>query len=361
MPNRREFLLQATAASLGVADDRTAKSIEALPGGRGTAGISKRVIANTDLVVSPLAYGLAMSDVSWRSSDIISKTAANIRTAFENGINFFDAADTYGGDGSSEVALGEFLKHSPAVRDEVVIQTKCGMLVPQGWSPGDPINGATFGRDLSREHILRSVEGSLRRIATDRLDVLLLHVPHPLVEPEEVADAFDDLRASGKVRFFGVSNHNALQIELLKRHVRYPLVTNQIRLSLAYYAPIAEQTSFGSLVDYCRVRDIQVQAFSPLRGAHMTGRPSLLSPAPDADIATRKAAGMLEDIARSYGVSAAAIMLAWLMKHPAKIVPIIGASKPEHIVDNCRASRMTISDSEWMELLNVALPIQPSR
>lgn len=305
-------------------------------------------IPHTNLVVSRLAYGTGMLG-GWRSLDFVAKSTRAIYTAYENGITFFDTADIYA-EGRSEAALGHVLKHSSELREEIVIQSKCGLCVRAGWAPGDPVDADSLGTDLSRHHIVSAVEGSLKRLHTDRLDVLLLHAPSSLMEPEEVAQAFDELKYSGKVLHFGVCAHSAVQMELLKKYVRQPLVANQIWLSLVHHLPLAENSSFGGIVDYCRLHEIQVQAYSPLKGGNIFARPILLDPPADADLGVRQLAQMLADTAKRHDATPAAVMLAWLLSHPAGIVPIIGASEPAHIIENCAADRINLSREEWQTL-----------
>lgn len=321
-------------------------------------------VPHTGLVVSRIAYGTAMLGSAHHSSDFIAKTVRAMHTAYDNGITFFDLADVYGA-GRSEAALSELLKQLPGLRDKIVIQSKCGLRLPDGWIPGDPLGVGAITADLSREHIVSAVEGSLERLGTDHLDILLLHLPDPLAEPEEVAQAFDHLKGSGKVRYFGVSNHNPVQIDLLRKYVQQPLVANQIRLGLAHYFPIAERqaegrfTGVGALVDYCRLHDIQVQAYSPLRGGNASDTPVLVDPTADASPELKQVAQVVADIAKTHNTTAGAVMLAWLLRHPAGIVPIIGASKPEHVIDNCVADRVDLSREEWNTLFYAAAAIQP--
>jgi predicted oxidoreductase len=274
-----------------------------------------------------------------------------MKAAYEQGITFFDTADVYG-HGKSEQALGQLLKDIPGSRRRLVIQSKCSSR-----------HGGVV--DSSREHITEAVEGSLKRLGTDHLDILLLHWPDSLIEPTEVARAFDELHRAGKVRYFGVSNYSPYQIELLRKHVHQPLVANQIQLGLAHWyteagaAKGAETHGAEGVVtlDYCRLQDIQVQAYSPLKSASVGKPPNLLNPAADAPPEVRKAADALADVARSHDTSAAAIMLAWLLHHPAGIVPIIGATKVEHVIDNCAADRVQLSRDEWYSLLRTTAQI----
>jgi len=363
MFTRREFLTQTAAATLIATGASHASSATQAnePADRSAtapkpAGRMKTyAIPHTDLEVSRLAYGCAMLGLDWNGSDAVANTAATIKTAYEQGITLFDTADIYG-HGKSELALGEFLKSSPGLRHRVVIQSKCGI------AEGGSI-------DNSREHITASVEGSLQRLATDRLDILLLHWPDSLVEPQEVAKAFDELHRAGKVRYFGVSNHSACQIELLQKHLRQPLVTNQIQLGLAHWyttaGPSKGAVTHGDEgvagLDYARAHQIQIQAYSPLKAGNIVKPPNLLNPtaadAPD----VRKAAQALQDVASAHGTTPAAVMLAWLLHHPANIVPIIGATKPEHVIDNCAADRIELSRVEWYTLLRAAAQIEPQK
>jgi predicted oxidoreductase len=177
-------------------------------------------IPHTDLLISRIGYGCA-GLVGWDktlvSTDEINKASRVIHTAYEHGITLFDHANLYAF-GKSEATFGEVLKRVPGLRDKIVIQSKCGQSFPEDWQPGSPVRV-----DLSHEGIVRSVEGSLKRLATDYLDILLLHLPDALMEPQDVAAAFDELHRAGKVRYFGVSNHTAAQIQVLKECLRQPL------------------------------------------------------------------------------------------------------------------------------------------
>jgi predicted oxidoreductase len=360
MSTRREFLTQAAVATFiasSAAPAAGAAQVKAAPGATATTAkprgaMKTYTVPHTDLVVSRLAYGNAMLGTDWNSPDFIAQSVPVIQAAYEQGITFFDTADVYG-HGKSELALGQVLKASPGSRRRLVIQSKCSIR-----------EGGVI--DSSREHIKDAVEGSLKRLGTEYLDILLLHWPDSLIEPEEVGRAFDELHAAGKVRYFGVSNYSPYQIELLRKHVRQPLVANQIQLGLAHWytepgaskAAITHGAEGVVTLDYCRLQDIQVQAYSPLRGANIGKPPNLLNPPPDASPEVRKAADTLHDVARSHDTSPAAIMLAWLLHHPAGIMPVIGATKVEHVIDNCAADRIELSRAEWYSLLRAAAPIE---
>jgi len=358
MSTRREFLTQAAvatvmtsaaAAPVAVAESKAAPATATT--GKPAGPMKTYTIPHTDLVVSRLAYGNAMIGSDWNSPDFIAQTVPVIRAAYEQGITFFDTADVYA-HGKSEEALGQVLKDIPGSRHRLVIQSKSGI-----------IEGGAI--DSSREHITSAVEGSLKRLGSDRLDILLLHWPDDLVQPQEVAQAFDDLQRAGKVRYFGVSNYSPAQIELLRTQVRQPLVINQIQLGLAHWyteaSPSKGAITHGAegvaTLDYCRTHDIQVQAYSPLKAESVGKPPNLLNAPADAPAEERAAAQALQDVARTHDCSPAAVMLAWLLHHPAGIVPIIGATKAEHVIDNCAADRIELSRAEWYALLRAAAKI----
>ena len=361
MANRREFITQVVSGAVTAANIRIVQAASATATGGRASALNSYTIPHTGLKVSRLGYG-STSLIGWDknpvSSGDIAKAARLIHTAYDNGITLFDHADLYAY-GKSEAVFGQVLKQAPGLRDKIVIQSKCGQRFSAG-GLGGPIRV-----DLSREHIVSAVEGSLERLATDRLDILLLHAVDALVEPQEVAQAFEDLHRSGKVRYFGVSNYHAPQIALLKQSVRQPLVVNQIQLSLANPAPLAEGMQFtlriakagqksdeaiglagSGTIDYCRMNDIQVQAWSPLRG--------VLNPRADASPQLRATVQLIAELAKQKNTTPAVVALAWLLRHPAGIVPIVGGDKPEHIVENCAADRLVLSREEWYDLFAAA-------
>ena len=311
-------------------------------------------LVNTPLEVSRIAYGCMQIGGRWDSTPLLDQTKrdalAAIRTALELGINFFDHADIYCR-GKSEEVFSAIWQESPGLREKIILQTKCGIRLP-----GDPI-GSTFTRyDFSYEHLVNSVEGSLQRLKTDYLDILLLHRPDALVEPEEVAHAFDALHHSGKVRFFGVSNHTAAQIVLLQKHLNQPLVANQLQLSLLHThlldegiaanqdRPVRLIRGEGTL-EYCRLHDITIQAWAPLAGGAVVGnfgdRPT---------DAAAKVTTLVAELAREKDVSREAIAVAWLLRHPARIQPIVGTTKPDRIRAACEADMVELTREEWYQL-----------
>jgi predicted oxidoreductase len=288
----------------------------------------------------------------WDASPV-SKTDINagmkvIHTAFENGITLFDHADIYAR-GKSERVFGEVLRADVTFRDKILIQSKCGIRFA-----GEPHVNSPQRYDFSYTHIVSSVEGSLQRLGIDHLDILLLHRPDPLVEPEEVARAFDALYVSGKVRIFGVSNHTASQIELLQYTVDQSLVINQVQLNLMHSYLIDEgvnanqggiQTALtlGTL-EYCRQHRVMVQAWGPVAGGQ------LINPHEDAPDHVKGTADLIADMARLYDTTREAIALAWLLRHPAGIQPIIGTTRPERIRASCAADDILITREEWYAL-----------
>ena len=261
-----------------------------------------------------------------------------VDTALENGIRLFDHADIYNA-GASEALFGRAIP--PSYRDRILLQSKCSI------RPG-------VCYDLSREHILESVEGSLRRLGTDHLDLLLLHRPDALAEPEEVAEAFAQLRQSGKVLAFGVSNHSPMQIELLNRACGGQIRVNQIQMSLAHCPGIDAgfhvnmEDSFacsrgGDILSYSRLQGIKLQAWSPFQ--YGTFRGSFIGNAQFP--ALNKA---LSAMAEKYGITENAVAIAWLLRHPARITPIVGTMNPERLKGIAAAAGVRLSREDWYAL-----------
>jgi len=271
------------------------------------------------------------------------KVSAIIDTALENGINFFDHADIYGG-GESERVFGEYLKRNPSVRENIVIQSKCGIC---------------SGRyDFSKEHIINSVEGSLARLGVDYLDVLLLHRPDTLVEPNEVAEAFDELYRSGKVRNFGVSNHNVMQIELLKSALKQALLINQLQFSVTEAGMITSGMNVnmknvesvmrdGFLLEYSRIKGITIQAWSPFQYGFFKGNYVDNDEFPELN-------EKLSEIGEKYGLTKTGVAASWILRHPAQMQLIAGTMNPKHLVEICKATEVTLSREEWYEIYRSA-------
>ena len=272
----------------------------------------------------------------------VDQAAAMIRTAAEEGVNFFDHATCYGG-GEAETRFGDAFPLTGLKREDVYIQSKCGLYFDRkefSWSKAD---------------ILDSADGILRRLKTDYLDALLLHRPDLLFDPEEVAEAFDELHRTGKVRHFGVSNVTPGQLELLKKYVKQPLVFNQLQFSLEqsqlidnglYLNNLTTERSVvrdNDVLDYCRLHDITVQAWSPLQFGMFKG---CFVDHPDFPELNKA----LEEIGEKYGVSKTAVAIAWILRHPAKMQAIAGTMNPDHLRDICAAAGVTLTHQEWYQL-----------
>jgi predicted oxidoreductase len=208
--------------------------------------------------------------------------------------------------------------------------------------------------DFSRKHILESVDGSLRRLRTDYLDVLLLHRPDALVEPEEVAEAFEQLYTSGKVRWFGVSNHNPMQIQLLQKSIRQPIVANQLQFSIAHAGMVSTGINVnmindaavdrdGSVLDFCRLHDITIQPWSPFQYGFFEG--VFLGSERFSELNQK-----IQEIAGKYQVSDTTIALAWILRHPAQMQPIIGTMNISRLKDCCKAAEVHLTREEWYEI-----------
>nr|NNM89593.1 aldo/keto reductase [Bacilli bacterium] len=288
-------------------------------------------LGTSDLVVPVLAVGCM------RINTLDAKAAEQfVQTALDHGATFFDHADIYGG-GTCEEIFAKAIHMNDDVRESILLQSKVG------------IRKGSF--DFSKEHILQSVDGILSRLHTDYLDVLLLHRPDALVEPEEVAEAFDLLEQSGKVRHFGVSNQNPMQIELLKKHVKQPLVANQLQLSITNATMIAQGTHVnmetpdainrdGSILDYCRLHDITIQPWSPFQFGFFEG---VFLDNPKFPELNAK----IDEIAVKHNVSNTTIAIAWLLRHPAHMQPITGTMNVQRLIDCCQASEVHLSREDW--------------
>jgi predicted oxidoreductase len=263
--------------------------------------------------------------------------------AIENGINFFDHADIYGG-GESERLFGKYLSRNKSLRDKIFIQTKCG------------IHDGQF--DFSREHIIKSVEGSLKRLGVDCVDALLLHRPDALMEPQEVADAFNYLESRGMVRHFGVSNQSPLQIELLKTAVTQPLIINQLQLSVTEAGMITSGLNVnmknsesvmhdGGLIEYSRIKGITIQAWSPFQHGFFGG--SFIDN-PDYEELNNK----LAEIGGEYNITKTGVAASWILRHPANMQVIAGTMTPSRLEEICKGADVTLTRGQWYEIYKEA-------
>lgn len=292
-------------------------------------------LPQTNLNVSRIALGcMRIADKSVDEVDEL------IKTALDAGINFFDHADIYGG-GKSEKVFGEVLKRHPDYRQKMIIQTKCAIVPGQRY-------------DFSKEHILKSVDDSLMRLNTDYVDILLLHRPDALCDPKEVAETFDELYEAGKVKYFGVSNHTPLQIELLQKYSKYPIIINQLQLSIVHSVMIDSglnmnmkeawaQDKDGGVLDYCRLKDITIQPWSVVQASWAEGT---FLDNPD----YQKLNDVMQALADEYHVTKSAIAVAWLLRHPACMQPIVGTTSPQHLLESVKACDVELTRQQWYDL-----------
>ncbi len=311
-------------------------------------------LPNTDLSVSRLIFGCMGLAGAWHSQASFEqqtqKAELVILKALECGFSFFDHADIYAG-GRPEQLFGNFLAKNWSLRKDLVIQSKCG--IRQAGSA----ESVGVGRyDFSREHIEASVLGSLGRLQCQYLDILLLHRPDPLMDIFELAEVLDSLSRHGLVRYFGVSNFSASQIQLLQSALGQKLVSNQLELSLVHHdfvegGILVNQPSSRPLacindtINYCQLHGISLQAWGALAQGRLSGR-QLSGQDPQLD----RCAAVVAEMALVYETSKEAIVLAWLMKHPAKILPVIGSTQLERIELSSQASSVAISREDWYKL-----------
>ncbi len=302
---------------------------------------------------SPLILGCMHLGGSWDDKplgqDAITNTLNCVRAGLDAGIRTFDHADIYCL-GKSEEAFGHVWSNLGISRDSVVLQTKCGIR-----RPGDPSSDSPQRYDFSYEHITTSVRKSLERLRTDYVDVLLLHRPDALMDTQEVAGALSDLRNEGLVWQFGVSNFSAAQIELLQKDLHEPIVVNQLEFNLLHADLVDEGSTVNNAdqrhtyrgdgtLEYCRLKDIIVQAYSPL------AKGALTPAAADADEGVKRAAGTVAAMAKKKGVPPEAILAAWILRHPAGIRPVIGTTRPDKIKASAQATFAELTREEWYEL-----------
>ena len=303
-------------------------------------GINMKTITlnNTNLSIPEIGMG-CMRIVELENVDAVKGW---VDTALEHGINFFDHADIYG-KGRCEELFGQIL--TPSLREKIILQSKCSI------RPG-------IAFDFSKEHILNSVDGILKRLNTEYLDILLLHRPDTLMEPEEVADAFRILKENGKVRHFGVSNQTPMQMELLSKYCDEPLLINQLQLSIAHCPMINSGINAnmyndsginrdGGVLEYCRLKDITIQAWSPFQYGMFEG--IFLGNEKFAELNK-----VIDDLAEKYNVTNSAIAVAWILRHPAGIQTIVGTTNKDRIAQISKASEIRLTREEWYALYMAA-------
>ena len=296
------------------------------------------ILGTTDIKASSI--GLGCMRIADMEKEDVNKL---INIALEEGINFFDHADIYG-KGRSEEIFSEAIGMNSSLREKMIIQSKCSI------RPGF--------YDYSKEHIISSVDGILKRLKTDYLDILLLHRPDTLMEPEEVSEAFEELFKAGKVREFGVSNHNPMQIELLNKYLKNKIMINQLQFSLMHTGIIDSGINVnmkvepsidrdGSILEYCRLKDITIQAWSPFQYGFFEGVFLNNDKFPELN-------AKINEIAEKKNVTNSAIATAWILRHPAKIQTIVGTTNAERLRDICKASEVELTRQEWYELYRAA-------
>ncbi len=304
-------------------------------------------IGRGQLHASRIGYGGWRLAGTWDPNAVTpEKEAAGrqaVRTAIDAGYTFFDLADIYC-HGVCERIFGDALRENPGLRQNLVIATKCGIRFK-----GEPTPDAPYRYDFSAEHIVRSCEASLQRLGLDTIDLYLLHRPDYLADPAEVAGAFSQLLQQGKVREFGVSNFRPSQLTALQKACPMPLVVNQIQIHLLHLEPFHDGT-----LDQCLAEQITPLAWSPLAGGRLAEANPIDLHTPD-HARRSHVREVLDQLAREYSVPRAAIALAWLLRHPSRIVPIIGSINAERILEATRALDLELTREQWYHLLEVAL------
>ena len=267
-----------------------------------------------------------------------------VKTALDLGTNFFDHADIYG-NGECEEVFARAIGMNPQIRERIFLQSKCGI-----------VRSGMY--NLSQEYIISSVDAILKRLQTDYLDVFLLHRPDALMDPAEIAETFDKLEASGKVRNFGVSNHDPATISLLKKYVKQPLVTNQLQLSITNASLITQGLNTNTegdiacdrddgALNFCRLNDITVQAWSPFQYGFFEGTFIGSDKYP-------KINALLDELAEKYQVSVTTIALAWILRHPANIMPVTGTTNVSRLADCARATDIYLDRADWYAIYRAA-------
>lgn len=315
--------------------------------------MKKLPINQNGLNASELVFGCMGLGGGWDRQPIepahVKQTHEAVEAALASGINMFDHADIYTF-GKAETVFGQVLKEKPGLREEIIIQSKCGIRF------GDQASGLPTRYDFSKSYILDSVDGILSRLGIEHLDILLLHRPDPLMDPSEVGEAFHQLKASGKVRSFGVSNMSAGQIRLLQQHTDEKIIVNQLEMSLHKIGWLdtgvhvnqeaARQNTFpeGTL-EYCQMENIQIQSWGSLAKGLYSGKNI-----ENESESVKNTAALVQKLAEEKQTTPEAIVLAWLMRHPAGIQPVIGTANPDRIKASADAVTVTLTRDEWYTL-----------
>lgn len=305
------------------------------------------VLGNSPLVSSRLAYGCWRLAGTWNPAEVTAEAVVQGRravvAAYEAGYTLFDHADIYCR-GEAERIFGEALKDMPGVREKILIATKCGIRFP-----GEPEPASPHRYDFSEEHIIKSCEGSLKRLRIETIDLYQLHRPDFLADPEEIASAFVKLEKAGKARFFGVSNFRPSLVTALQAACPMRLVVNQVEISLGKLDCFTDGT-----LDQCLAEKITPLAWSPLARGILGDGGGSVTPNLKPVEGQEKILAVLDATASAHGVSRTVIALSWLLKHPSGIVPIVGSINPERIREAARAVEVELSREEWYQLLVAA-------
>jgi len=301
-----------------------------------------QTVGQTDLISSRLSYGCMRIAGTWNPKEITPEREAAGRAAllaaYEAGYTLFDHADIYCA-GGCETIHGNLLRDTPSLRDQALIATKCGIIFGGNPNPDSP-----HRYDFSKAHILTSAEKSLKRLNIETIDLYQLHRPDLLMNPAEIAEAFDELHRAGKVRWFGVSNFSPSFVTALARHIGRPVAVNQVEIHLGRLDCFTDGT-----LDQCIAEEITPLAWSPLGGGWLGEGGTVGAGDPRHHLLS-----LLDDLAKKHGVTRTEISLAWLLKHPSKIIPIVGSTKPEKIRQAVKADAIDLHREDWYRLLVAA-------
>jgi predicted oxidoreductase len=305
-------------------------------------------LGKSSLISSRIGYGCwrltGSHDPTEATEAGAQRGAAAVVAAYENGFTLFDLADVYCG-GLCETIFGQVLTQIPEMRSRILIASKCGIR-----KKGEPYSDSPYRYDFSSDHIVNSCEKSLKRIGVETIDIYMLHRPDYLCEPEEVAKAFENLKGAGMVREFGISNFRPSQVTMLQRYCSMPLIVNQVEISLAKTDAFKDGT-----LDQCLTEGITPLAWSPLDGGQLgqnakNASANAKTPHP----VQLQLLETLDLVAEGRGASRTVMALAWLLKHPSNIIPIIGSTNPENIKDAADAGEMHLTRDEWYRLMEAA-------
>lgn len=303
-------------------------------------------LGDTALSASAVALGI-MRMVRLNTAD----ATTVLENVVGNGVNFIDSADIYGV-GRSEETFGEALKRSGINRNDLIIQSKGGIILDPNKSEGETVFGQRY--DFSKDHLIEAVDGILKRMQIDYLDFFLLHRPDALMEPDQIAAAFDELQAAGKVRHFGVSNFNPMQVELVQSAVSQRLMVNQLQFGVMHSGPVdfglhtnmsdaGSVNHDGEILDYARLHKMTIQAWSPYQYGTFDG-PFIDNPKfPELN-------AKLQELADAKGVTKNAIATAWILRHPANMQVILGSMNVQHLQESIAGADVTLTKQEWYDV-----------